>query len=67
MFDKVTLKNKLLKKLFLIWNGEDCNNTIRKYIENIDYKNGTIAMSIWMENIDELRIKIIAKNETLYL
>lgn len=67
-FDQVTLKNKLLNdKFLLIWDGKDCDNTIRSYIESVDYKNDTITLNIWMGNVDELRMKIIAKNEKPYI
>lgn len=66
--DQVILKNNLFhNKLLLIWDGKDCDKTIRSYIKNVDYRKDTIIVNIWMENIDELKVKIVEKNRKLYI
>jgi len=67
-FDKVEIENKISKKKHTItWNNNDCDATIRSYIDKIDYKNDTITLNIWMENIDKMYIQIIANSEQPYI
>ena len=66
--DKVKIKNNFSRKVFLVtWNNNDCDARMRTLIKKVDYKNDTITLNIWMENIDEIYAQIVTNNDQPYI